>query len=617
MTDPVPPCYAIGGVTADPGGPSIAGAVAIAPNSVTFPTLGVATVDPVISGLMGTSGVAYNHVWHKFTPSQSGQLIFDVLLSYPSTGVEDQSNTNPSARIEFYRSDVGASPTSGADLTHLFGQWTDSTFFSRKRGRITYNVTAGTTYLIALWSPSTTAGSLYFVFRMSNYGAVTSYTQTSDESWVLRSPTGVAYSWHYADTVPVQYQYGYVYSLTNYDPYNRLVDTPVAGPAWGTNFHGSYQMDRSFAGPAPAGDGGALDCSWHHGRLGAWGSQWWSKNPLGPNPASWNGTDPYNPGVAGYGTCLTHTGQVESGNGFPGTVGCRWHANSDTINQETDFHSFAATNRLWVRHTVDQFGPDAGRGNPTDTPGGGATLEWESNRPAILGVDVSPDELADGTYAGGSGDPLKVQWHVKAVGYTNTDVNPTDIWGPHVYTDYSGYKAEGWLGGDGLGSFPASQSQQLPDFTNRSTDDLTWTAVDSGVLSAVLAYEDAWQTQWDAGTDTGNISFFAGGLRLTALYPEMFSDTRPPLDYTWSSGTVSNASRYRTGQAAAFQLRLRPARHRWTSPPTLPVVELCTTARLRIQPRDDAENAGTAYRTFPPQHQSIRVYGGYPGGPGN
>lgn len=614
------PCYSIAGVTAPAGGASIAAAVGVAPNTVTAPTLGFYTVEPLLNTEAGTSGVAYNHTWHKFTATQTGPLIFDALLSYPSTGVEDQSNVNPTARIELYRSNVGANPTSGADLTHLTNIWVDSTYFPRKRGRNSFTVTAGTTYVIGLWSPSLTAGSCYFVFRLSAYGAVTPYVQGGDEAWVLRNPwTGFngVNSIHTDSLVPKTY-----YS----DGSLKGTNQPADGAHTFGGFIGGDEMDQSFAGPPPAGEVDAIQCSWRWARTGQWGGQWWSAYPDGAGghtQSSWNGTDPYNFAIEGFGTCLPRDGnqQYYSAGGISspvGGVGVWWSGSGDTDgHNSTNFFSFGDEQTLWVREALGQFHADAGRGTPTDGIG---MVEWEAATPTLLGVDASPDQTASrSTYendghVGIDPDPLAVQWYIKAVGYTSADQNPSNTWGPNVYTS-GGYQTPGWVGGTGLPAFPGDQDMQLPDMTGRSggIDDISWKPIPDAVLAEALAYEDAWQAQWDSGIGLSNISWWVGALRAVALYPEMFSDTLPPLDYAgWSYGTSHRSNRYRTFQCVAWRMRLRPARHRWRSAPLVPTVELCDLAELRIQPRDDAVNAGTAYRTFPPQ-KAERVHGGYPG----
>lgn len=569
------PYYSIGGATADPGGSSIAGAVDMVPNAVTFPTIGVSTVDPVLSGLMATSGVGYNHTWHKFTATESGNLIFDLLLSYPTTGVEDQSNTNPYAYLDLYRSNVGPNPTSAAGLTHLFGQYGDSTYFPRKRARATYSVTAGTTYVLLLWSPSVTPASLYFVFRMSAYGAVTPYIQGSDEAWTLQNPWtgfGGVNSIHTDSLVPKTYYYDGSLKGTN---------QPADGATSFGGFIGGDEMDQSFGGPAPAGDTDARQCSWRWARTGQWGGQWWSLSPDGPNPASWNGTDPYDSGVPGSGTCRTHNGNaqyyVAGGVSSPvGGVGVWWSGSADTDgHNSTNFFSFGQGQSLWVRKALGQFHADAGRGTPTDTPGGGAILEWEAVTPTLLGVDASPDQTASlSTYendglTGIDPNPLAVQWYIKSVGYTISDQNPSNTWGPTAGA------TPGWMGGTGLSSFPGDQDMQLPDMTGRSggIDDISWKPIPDALLAEALSYEDAWQAQWDSGIGTGDISWWTGALRAVALYPEMFSDTVPPLDYAgWSYGTAHRSDRYRTFQCVAWRMRLRPARHRWRSVPVVPAV---------------------------------------------
>lgn len=528
MTEPY---YTIDDVASPGGGQYVRTAVGIPPNSITVPTVGYLVDD-------GDGFPGDYHLYWKFTAAASGKVKFSGQYTYTNADPWTPLGVN----VYFFRSLVGSSPSGMSDLV------------SHPNTSGVINVVAGTTYVIAVWTFATPSPK--FVLIASDYGPASTWTQPVDEEWVLNASYGSGGEFHPPSTVP------------------RTIDTasvihtnrPADGVTSSVMLDGTYRTDQSFNGEYPATS--ARLCTWSWAAGGNWGSQWWSLNPNGPNPASWNGTDPYNPAIPGSGTCLVHAGFTPSA-GSGGQVGVTWGASDvDAGHSNTSFHSYSICERLNLRPMIAQFGPWGGHALPT-APSPGASLEWEAPLSELLGLDVAPDQKSGvTTYVHDSGSDLSVQWYLDSSGI---DENSGPVgWGPYVDNTTNSYAVYNWAGSKDIAGFAAAQALALTSFNGSGS---SWVTVDRAIIDSALAYEDEWQTLWDTpGYDLSQISEFTGGLRSVALYDEQFSSGEPSLDYTWSpTGPAVLQRKYRQYQSLAYRVQLRPSRYRWHSVPLLPI----------------------------------------------
>ena len=545
--------YYVDGVNSPPGGQFLSTMVDVAANTVTVPSVGFATDDP--------DGYNEPHLHWRFTATTTAKVTFNSELTYQAF----YPHAPVFAGVAIAHSNVGPNPASfSSDTTGLPGTGTSRTV----------DVVAGETYVITLYNFAA-IGSTAFVLLISDYGIITDWTQPADEQWVLANPESADNQWHPADIAPLVR-----------DAFGTHADQQVSGPTTDLSFKGVYGMQQSFAGDIPATHNDALLCMWLWASQGSYGGQFWSLVPNGDgspgnHPDSWNGTNPYDAGhPPGAGTCMSYTSNPES-SGADSYVGVIYDAGGTGIGlpQLTNFNSYAVDERVWLRQMLDGLGPWGGQALPTP-PAVGATLEWEADTSELLGMDASPDQGTDATFVeeNSSGDPVIVHWYVGAGGYTALEENSVSGWGPTWEDSGGGFVVHTWLGGADMAAYLAAQDLELPTFTNSSGDDHAWYPVPSGTLTAALAYEDAWQVQWDSGIDLSSISSFTGGLKAVGIPEEILnSGVLPGIEYdSWNSTDGLHGQRYRTKQLVAYRVQVRPARYRWYEVPVLPTVTTLT-----------------------------------------
>lgn len=536
------PIYSVDGLTLPAGGGTVAEATEMTALSVSAPSVGVDTDES--SGFVGDP-----HVYFKFTAPSSGKIILDATLSY-DIATNSRTTSNPAVTMQIWHSNVGANPTAIADLTSVHSQSNgtgDDGLGLVSRGVYTLTATAGQTYVIALWNFGT-LGATGFILRISDYGGVTGWIDGTDQQWVARDPwveeTGnnAPDSPHWHDTT------------TSYT-------SPFPGFGLGAGFHGSYTLGHAFGGDYPGNELDAHQCAWEHARKGAFGGAYWSEYPDGAgghSAASWNGTDPYDGGDA-VATCLLISGSVDSTSASETKAGVTMDSSPITTGtggglQTLAYNTYAVVNRLCVIDLLGLFGPDGGAGNPTDDPFTGGSLEWETTVPALLGLDVAPDETSS-AHTG----TLAVRWRIGTANADPDDVSPSG-WSPWLGADdtsqgFSGGDApEDFLGRAGVGvDYPAGGGAYA------------WIPVPDDMLTEAIRIENE-------AASPGAYS----GLRAVGM-PEGLESSSPP-GTVELTGIDVHASDYRDKQFMGVRVHLRPARHRWRALPILPAaIELGIT----------------------------------------
>lgn len=577
------PIYAIDGLVLPAAAGEITEAGNVTPLSVTAPTVGVFTLD----GFFSAS--PRNHVWYHYQPTENCKLLFDASLSYDTT---TQAATG-SAKVNVAKLIGGHTypPASGADVFNWAGGGSS----------VTVDLVAGEHYWIVVWD-TRSAGTTDLILRTSDFGETSDWVQPADQAYILNSAFGDDNSTNYATTVPRR--------ITNWPSVEAGSASPTyafgghaEGAAASQGFHGEYTQNHAFNGDYPGDSGGATDCEWTWARKGNWGGQWWSRWPQGLDgdttpphePESWNGTDPYDSGVAGAGYCAVYTGKVDSEGG--GGVGFHWHSSTIDLStggggyQSTTFTVEGACERMNLHNVIGQFGPSAGQLDPTAPTGfTGGTIEWEEPTSTLLGMDACPDQSQSSTYThdGDVGYPvtqLAVRWMLNPVGPNPSEENTPgpfgDTWGPYIRPsdsdpDVYDYHWHGVGTSQDLAEFTDAQAMTLADYDGvvylDDSLNVHFMPIPSSILNQALSYEDSWSALWAAGVNLGHYSSFAGGLRAVGLAVEQVTGSLPNLDY--STDKPYDAWRYKTGQSVAYRIHLRPARARWRLAPAVPTVEV-------------------------------------------
>ena len=238
------------------------------------------------------------------------------------------------------------------------------------------------------------------------FGDISEWMTTPDTEWVSTPMTNAH---HPSDEIPLVYSTNFPY--TGYPTGPTPVQT-IGSIEGRDGFVGGYQTARGFAGEFPGDVQDAIKCSWNHARHGSYGGQWWTADLSGD-------------GSTGPGVCAAIGGPVNSTGDNSSNVGI-WASSSGIDaggHQTVNFPVRCLLMRLNITELLTKFGPDAGAGLPDDNPFEQADIEWEEDRPELLGLDVAPDESIADT----NPDSWEIEWYI--------DVPPTPEsagtgWGP-------------------------------------------------------------------------------------------------------------------------------------------------------------------------------------------
>lgn len=488
----------------------------------------------------GTSG------WWKFTAEESAPITFDVGLSYNMfTG----RNTvdDPTLFLNVYTGPSGA--TSIDDLDYVDETFTSNVDYPEypdtiaNRDALTVLVTAGQTYYISVDESNSRFNTITYL-RVSDYGEVGEWN-TPD----LKDVRVPSWSENPAGT---------------YHPYGADPVVNTTSLSKGPSYTGSYELWRAFGGPAASDPGDPTPfpagptCAWKWARRGALGSQWWSKyggngGPPGTRTGSWNGTDPYNGSVDGYGTCRIYGAGIYESSASHSTIGIRYYS-EDPPDPYHDTRCYSYAMSGYMNVTAVQTWLNTHNGGFAVPPETEDMLTYQSAEGdvEIIEFGVAGDEpVASSTSMNGH-----VEWYYKVI--TSRNDTPDQQWGPNR----GGFNGQSWQGhGDGPEGMAARNDlafQYLGGFQN-------YHAIP---LAAIEAAKEA-EANWPVGQSP------ATGLRFIGIHPLMKSDTLPSVLQPFDGYSIDNLH-YRFSQSLSIRLIVQPKDYRKVYKPVIPSVEEIT-----------------------------------------
>lgn len=542
--------------------------------SVGFPT-------PVAMSLVYGDSSGGSVYW-KFKPTKSGRVAIDAFLSF-FVDPEAQANSQP------YGPSVSLTVTKGrydrvqdkvlyGDTVASSGSWYDTGAnppLSRSQGRVIIEVEAGATYFIQLYG-STAEPRLMVVPRIGEIKPAPDWVQPDDLQIVFAPDStlnvNMVPSTHQPTIMPrindntgnnlsTNLQFGSIAQDDSDDYYSTYF-------SWG--YEGKMGFSRAFGGPIPAVDPAAHPCSWNYTRKGQYGTGWWWSIY---NGASWNGTDPYNPDIPGYGNCpvLNTSAPQSCGQRFTeAPIGAGYI--SDTSGgfftySDMYYRAFAASQTVnpWnIRNRAgksaygiaDQYGnTDFSRLPYGRTLRTGEYVEWESTMCDIIHLEGGPDDLTT-SRSGPEGD-VDVIWYVHPSPYGYAPGSSGTIqqeWGP---------AKNGWVGGaGGPDTFPG-RAQEFARFP--------------GDRSFKAIPRDLWENPTQANRKT---------FRITGV-PDFIYDTEPPDMPGEKAQSNISLYRYRNYTYIAIRATLRPSRYKLYEDPGTPDITWEGEASSEMNFRDE------------------------------
>jgi hypothetical protein len=295
-------------------------------------------------------------------------------------------------------------------------------------------------------------------------------------------------------------------------------------------------LSMSVGGPHPATDPQARACSWHYARrvyLG--GAYYWSAY----NTGTWNGTNPYDSSVPGWGTCPVLSDQdVESDHMYQDLpVGYHYYAEDPGLfSLPNQYWRVFASSTIFTPNTVTKLATKSGLGTtshsaiyylPALKPG--EWIEWERTTSELVGLYWSWDERQNG---GATEGGVIGKWYI---GEYTFQQHVSGAWGP--YNGAPG-TADNWWGqasGETVSNWAATQDH-LGDTAGGYSD---WAPVPS-------RYWDNLDTMPEGD-----------GIRFSCLPEDMFTDTPPAVE-----GVGVSIFKYRAHQYMAIKAIVRPSRYR-------------------------------------------------------
>lgn len=341
---------------------------------------------------------------------------------------------------------------------------------------------------------------------------------------------------------------------------------------WGymSGYQGYKKLSRSGGGITPGTDPPAADCCWTHARRSgpSTGFSWWSIN----GGYSWNGTDPYQPAVPGYGTCptirSTPIGSSWTYNDYP--VGYSYTSTDFSLGyQDIIFRVYAQSLWLNLHSAVQIIGPSGIFGVSLSqapwAPPPYTEVEWESNTATVAALAVQPYEPT----AQGNGALVPVNWSYSAA--------CVDAEGTAAAIRFGTYGATQWgprWRGASAEEYWMGAPEGPEDFDTQTASDVFYTGTREqplavGWMGAVTGWTTVDPTTldkaWAAETELSKTApdYVKGGLRFVSIPSKSLLDAKPdeftPYYNKDNQGTHYN---YRNLGRIACQIAVRPPRWR-------------------------------------------------------
>lgn len=500
----------------------------------------------------------------RFIPTETGKISIDALLSHwMDDTFNDQNAEGPEVTLYLYVLNESGSSQLLAYDSYYGG---DDPLYpdDRNQGHIMHvTVEAGRTYMIR-----TLASAVYpwinQVVRIGDYPRSQPWVQPDSVTATFARPNSTGNPNENggildADRAHHRPMFGTTPSYNSLLRYNQQ-----EAYSWGPGFTGHSEAMRAFGGPSPGFDSFGRACFWPKARRFAWeGRYWWSKT----GSASWNGTDPYDGSVPGYGTCpVADAADYISSNPYSDqAVGTHFYQEAGGFPDYgfNDWHAYTSGVKFkpWLIHTYAQKNGYFTTNN-SEIPylpalSYGEFIEWESTKSELESVRYAPDEVIEWN-AGASSS-----WHVKWYVGLAESVAPGE-WGPRWDGDY-GYVD--WIGRPDKA--PESFFGQLDHLTDYAGGPASW---------RVLPTEYWHPDYWDDMPSNGVIFYCAP--------PELFSDN-PPAHFQNLYETGGSLYAIRSGCYVAIEAVIKPSRFRVVTPPRIPDITWAGFGDIVIDPDDE------------------------------
>lgn len=540
--DTTPRVYRIAGEgessIAPAGGDTLAAATVIHENQVSQATLGVFNPTP-----------GRYEAWWKITPTRTGQLIFDSILSYGCSPFIDSSW----AEMRFWSAPPGGEPT-------LFGYAYSSQMI---------NVTAGYTYWILL-SEDVNEGDPPNVFkylRVSDYGKTSDWIDRGEQTYVMDNGNGL----HLSDLMYHTYGAG-----------TQILVSSISGHMGGPGYQSNYGISRSYSGPDPYTVYAAIECAWHHARVGENSGQTWGVtiDTTGRADYQW-----FDTGCNIVSTDVVPHQGGSSGIGQIGVSYSSYYPSVDFLASSVSFGAYGISSYVSLLRLQFLLTKNGGLAAPSIPYWyGEATIEYEHDHCTLTGLDVAADELQQKHWENENGGLWDFDGTTRWVGGLSSDTIDTGItWGPIQDTSAPMYSydstipwLEQWNVNNG-GPESLTYDFSLPDYSGGFQ---AWTPIDDELFQAAYALEKN-DSAWYGPNEldfTNYLSKPRAGLKFVGISPLLISSTIPA-EFGNVSQTHYSKSILRYDQCVALRVHVKPSRFRVIAPPTTPPVVLISSPK--------------------------------------